>query len=55
MKKNWKLFRWAFKRLKIDISDSDRVFRKCFKNYILWWLMDLSGVTPQDIRFDYRM
>ena len=47
-KKNWALFQWAIMHLKIDAKNDDRVYKKCLRNRILLWLMDLSGVTPAD-------
>ena len=48
MNKNWGLFKWALMHLKIDQSNSNRVYKKCLRNDILLRLMDLSGVTPAD-------
>jgi hypothetical protein len=45
-KKNWRLFFWAFERLKIENGE----YKKCLRNDILLELMDLSGVKPEDIR-----
>lgn len=53
--KNWKVFTWALKRLKIDYdSDSDRIYKNCLRNHILWGVMDLSGVKPEDLSFNYK-
>lgn len=46
--KNWSLFIWAMKRLKIDRKNNESVYKKCLRNYILLGLMNLSGVTPDD-------
>ena len=43
--KNWGLFLWAIKRLKVE-NDG---YKKCWQNSILLWLMNLSGVRPSDI------
>lgn len=47
--KNWKLFMWAVKHLKIDPETNTIVRKNCIRNDILLYLMDLSGVTPKDI------
>ena len=47
--KNWSLFVWALKRLKIDHKNNDVIYKKGLRNDILLKLMDLSGVTPGDI------
>lgn len=44
MKKNWKLFNWAFNRIKW----ADKAPVKCFRNRFLFMLMRLSRVTPED-------
>lgn len=49
-KKNWALFNWALKHLKIDNKSNEEVYKKCLRNYILLRLMDLSGVTPADVQ-----
>ena len=49
--KNWALFLWAIKRLKIDSKNDNNIYKKCIKNYILLWRMDLSGVTPADVPY----
>lgn len=46
--KNWALFCWALKRLKIDTGNNDNVYKKCLRNNILLSLMDLSGITRAD-------
>ena len=43
--KNWSLFVWAVKHLKIENND----YKKCWQNNILLWLMDLSGVKAEDV------
>ena len=43
--KNWSLFTWAVKRLKIENGK----YVKCFRNDILLKVLDLSGVTPKDV------
>ena len=49
MKKNWTLFNWAAKHLKLGPVKSGRVYvKKCLRNKILLRLMDLSGVKPND-------
>lgn len=47
--KNWSLFKWAFTRLELDRKNNNTVYKRCFKNGILLKLMDLSGVTPDDL------
>lgn len=48
--KNWSLFEWALRHLKIDSNKNSKYFyKKCFRNDILLKLMDLSGVKPWDI------
>lgn len=47
-RKNWRLFVWAFKHLKLDHENSKAVYKECLRNSILLRLMDLSGVTPND-------
>ena len=48
--KNWSLFLWALKRLEIDHKNNEVIYKKGLRNGILLKLMDLSGVTPKDIR-----
>jgi hypothetical protein len=50
MNKNWRLFYWALKHLKIDHKNNNTIYKNCLRNDILLWLMDLSGVTPDDAR-----
>lgn len=42
--KNWKLFVWAAKHLKIV----DNKYPNCLRNDVMLGLMNLSGVTPDD-------
>ena len=50
--KNWRLFLWAIKRLKIENND----YKRCWQNNILWWLIDISGVTAKDmLNFMYQI
>lgn len=44
--KIWALFWWAVSRLKIKDGD----YQKCLRNYILVFLMNLSGVKPKEIK-----
>jgi hypothetical protein len=53
-KKNWRLFNWALKHLKVDSKSNDVVYKKCLRNNILLRLMDLSGVTPVDAQIYMR-
>lgn len=47
--KNWSLFMWALKRLELDHKNNDAIYKRCLKNNIMLMLMDLSGVTPNDV------
>ena len=48
--KNWTLFDWALRHLKIESNkNSKHIYKKCLRNYILLKLMDLSGVKPEDV------
>lgn len=44
--KNWALFRWAVKHLKIKNGD----YQHCLRNIILIFFMKLSGVKPSDVK-----
>lgn len=44
--KNWRLFIWAIKRLRLDATGEPV---KGLRNGLLWALVDLSGVTAQDV------
>ena len=46
--KNWKLFVWAVKRMKID-HDRNKMTH-CFRNSVLMRVMNISGITPEDVQ-----